>query len=108
MFSIALIIPTIVMFLPFILAQSRTDTELYSAFECGFDNLNHREFHSHPSFFYYQVIFLIFDMELVILIPLIWGSNTMSIITFSSFLLVVLLGWLYEWREGSLAWNKTC
>lgn len=82
--------------------------EKNSPFECGFDpNLSARLPFS-MRFFLLAVLFLIFDVEIVLLMPLplvfifsLWES---SLVLSIRFVLVLLFGLMHEWKEGSLNW----
>lgn len=84
------------------------DREKSSPFECGFDPLGSARLPFSIRFFLLAVIFLIFDVELVLLIPFpIFGFFFYSFFSFlvvSFFIIVLLLGVFHEWREGSLDW----
>nr|QXJ42322.1 NADH dehydrogenase subunit 3 [Sepiadarium kochi] len=90
--------------------RSLSDREKNSPFECGFDPSIYARAPFSMRFFLLAVIFLIFDVEIILLMPL-----TMSIMnSFSSwplmssiiFLIILLLGLLHEWNQGSLNWMK--
>nr|YP_010454111.1 NADH dehydrogenase subunit 3 [Inioteuthis japonica]QXJ42101.1 NADH dehydrogenase subunit 3 [Inioteuthis japonica] len=90
--------------------RSYKDREKNSPFECGFDpSINTRAPFS-MRFFLLAVIFLIFDVEIILLMPLtmnIMNSNTHWPLTSSiMFLIILLLGLMHEWNQGSLNWLK--
>ena len=84
------------------------DREKSSPFECGFDPLGTARLPFSMRFFLLAVIFLIFDVELVLLMPFpIFGFFFYSLFRFfivSMFIVVLLVGVFHEWREGSLDW----
>jgi len=74
-------------------------------FECGFDSFNVRVFPVSLRFFIFCIIFLILDLELIIIsvTPLvIWSRRFISNIVI--FLILVTLRILFEWLFGSLSW----
>nr|YP_010284552.1 NADH dehydrogenase subunit 3 [Xoanodera maculata]UKQ56295.1 NADH dehydrogenase subunit 3 [Xoanodera maculata] len=85
-----------------------TDREKSSPFECGFDPKNPARLPFSLQFFLIAVIFLIFDVEITLLLPMVITLTTSSIISYSSvvtFFLLILLGGLYhEWNQGALNW----
>nr|YP_009378338.1 NADH dehydrogenase subunit 3 [Petrasma pervernicosa]ARH10770.1 NADH dehydrogenase subunit 3 [Petrasma pervernicosa] len=108
---LALMIPAIVLILAWVLSYRTTsDREKSSPFECGFDPLGSARLPFSLRFFLLAVIFLIFDVEIVLLFPII---STLSMSASASalfggilFLLILIIGLLHEWREGSLDWAK--
>lgn len=84
------------------------DFEKNSSFECGFDSILTSRVPFSIQFFLLAVLFLIFDVEIVLLIPLplvLFFSSWENGIFFSFFFLVILfLGLFHEWKEGSLNW----
>jgi len=81
--------------------------EKISPFECGFDPLRNSRTPFSTRFFLLVVLFLIFDVEIALLFPilrLITGitSSTLLIVRFLVLLLILLLGTFHEWNEGAL------
>nr|YP_009252174.1 NADH dehydrogenase subunit 3 [Potomida littoralis]ALQ78685.1 NADH dehydrogenase subunit 3 [Potomida littoralis] len=85
--------------------------EKSSAFECGFDPLGSSRVPFSLRFFLLAVIFVVFDVEIVLLFPavLVVGSPLMWVggyMMLSVFLLLLFVGVVHEWREGSLEWES--
>nr|URX56594.1 NADH dehydrogenase subunit 3 [Pennella sp. (in: crustaceans)] len=80
-----------------------------SPFECGFDSkdLGRPLFSMH--FFLLAILFLVFDLELVILFPFLIFLGSVQGLSFSAggllFLLILLLGLVFEWNQGFLEWS---
>lgn len=75
------------------------------SFECGFDSFNVRVFPVSLRFFIFCIIFLILDLELIIIsiTPLvIWSRG--FIVNIVIFLFLVTLSLLIEWLFGRLRW----
>ena len=77
-----------------------------SAFECGFDVVSDSRVPFSLRFFLLTVVFLIFDVEIVLLLPIpfvverVEGSVVAGV-----FFGVLILGLVYEWYDGSLDWE---
>nr|QWB85748.1 NADH dehydrogenase subunit 3 [Acanthocinus griseus] len=84
------------------------DREKSSPFECGFDPKNSARLPFSLHFFLIAVIFLIFDVELTLILPLIISlkiSNMINYIYISIyFIIILLMGLFHEWNQGSLNW----
>nr|YP_009740738.1 NADH dehydrogenase subunit 3 [Calliptamus barbarus]QID03713.1 NADH dehydrogenase subunit 3 [Calliptamus barbarus]QOS48941.1 NADH dehydrogenase subunit 3 [Calliptamus barbarus]UBK10270.1 NADH dehydrogenase subunit 3 [Calliptamus barbarus] len=108
---ISFIIPLIVMVLATILSKKLiNDREKSSPFECGFDPKSSARMPFSLRFFLIAVIFLIFDVEIALILPIviILKSSNIMIWTMSTmFFILVLLGGLYhEWNQGALQWAE--
>nr|AXA45225.1 NADH dehydrogenase subunit 3 [Clavatula tripartita] len=108
---IALVLSNVVMLLGWVLSKrSISDREKSSPFECGFDPIKSARLPFSLRFFLLAIIFLIFDVEIVLLFPIL-ASMTSSIslslmFSFFIFLLILIVGLFHEWNEGSLDWAQ--
>nr|YP_009185950.1 NADH dehydrogenase subunit 3 [Scaphidium quadrimaculatum]ALO70890.1 NADH deshydrogenase subunit 3 [Scaphidium quadrimaculatum] len=84
------------------------DREKISPFECGFDPKSSARLPFSIQFFLIAMIFIIFDVELALLLPLIMTlkiSNIMNFMMISMFFIIILIIGLYhEWNQGTLNW----
>nr|WDS80469.1 NADH dehydrogenase subunit 3 [Nanhaipotamon longhaiense] len=108
---LTLLLSTLIMMLTSILAKKTiSDREKNSPYECGFDPKGSSRLPFSLRFFLIAVIFLIFDVEITLLLPIapvIYLSNVFSwLSTIIFFLMVLLLGLYYEWYQGALEWSK--
>nr|ARI50093.1 NADH dehydrogenase subunit 3 [Cittarium pica] len=99
----------VVMLLAWMLSKrSIGDREKSSPFECGFDPMGSARLPFSLRFFLLAVIFLIFDVEIVLLFPpIVKIFSTIDMYLFSGvigFLFILILGLFHEWNEGSLDW----
>nr|YP_009509736.1 NADH dehydrogenase subunit 3 [Aeneator elegans]AXF46352.1 NADH dehydrogenase subunit 3 [Aeneator elegans] len=108
---IALVLSIIVMGLGWVLAKRAiSDREKSSPFECGFDPIKSARLPFSLRFFLLAIIFLIFDVEIVLLFPILASMVTsLSLaLVFGTFifLVILILGLFHEWNEGSLDWAQ--
>nr|YP_009350318.1 NADH dehydrogenase subunit 3 [Odontotermes mathuri]YP_009350656.1 NADH dehydrogenase subunit 3 [Odontotermes minutus]AQP26816.1 NADH dehydrogenase subunit 3 [Odontotermes mathuri]AQP27569.1 NADH dehydrogenase subunit 3 [Odontotermes minutus] len=102
---------TIIMTLTTLISKkSNEDREKSSPFECGFDPKNSARLPFSSRFFLIAVIFMIFDVEIALLLPMpvtMMSSNVKSWMTVSiMFLLILIIGLYHEWNQGSLEWSE--
>nr|YP_010437828.1 NADH dehydrogenase subunit 3 [Euphaea ochracea]UTB53960.1 NADH dehydrogenase subunit 3 [Euphaea ochracea] len=106
-----IMLATVMMMMASLLSKkSITDREKNTPFECGFDPFYVARIPFSLKFFLIAVIFLIFDVEIAIILPAMMVMNTSSpmewMITFTMFILVLLVGLYYEWYQGALEWSN--
>nr|AWB99921.1 NADH dehydrogenase subunit 3 [Anopheles antunesi] len=111
MTSIIMIITIVVMMLATTLSKKTiTDREKCSPFECGFDPMNSSRLPFSLRFFLIAIIFLIFDVEIALLLPMILiikSSNLINwTITSLFFIFILIVGLYHEWNQGALEWNE--
>nr|AQP26505.1 NADH dehydrogenase subunit 3 [Odontotermes sp. BDIT9-1.3A]AQP27211.1 NADH dehydrogenase subunit 3 [Odontotermes sp. BDIT087] len=101
---------TIMMLTTLISKSNNEDREKSSPFECGFDPKNSARLPFSSRFFLIAVIFMIFDVEIALLLPMpitMMTSNMKSWMTVSiMFLLILIIGLYHEWNQGSLEWKN--
>nr|YP_010999378.1 NADH dehydrogenase subunit 3 [Arma koreana]WPM93263.1 NADH dehydrogenase subunit 3 [Arma koreana] len=90
--------------------SSEKDREKMSPFECGFDPKSSARTPFSIQFFLIAVLFLIFDIEIAIILPIIltmkWSLTSTWIITILLFILILIIGLYHEWNNGVLEWAK--
>ena len=81
-------------------------------YECGFETLSGRWNLFNFRFYGFALIFVIFDVEVVFLFP--WAASfgvlshefgAFVLLEMLAFVGILVVGWLYAWRKGSLEWS---
>nr|ACU87772.1 NADH dehydrogenase subunit 3 [Anthreptes rectirostris] len=110
MITLSLTLSIALTLLNFWLAQMTPDSEKLSPYECGFDPLGSARLPFSIRFFLVAILFLLFDLEIALLLPLPWATQLQSPITTlalaSSLILLLTLGLIYEWIQGGLEWAE--
>nr|APX40180.1 NADH dehydrogenase subunit 3 [Cryptocephalus quadripunctatus] len=107
---ISMILFMMILLLNLISKKSFSDREKSSPFECGFDPKTSARLPFSMQFFLIAIIFLIFDVEIALLIPLIKSMTNSSLISFSLismfFIFILIIGLIHEWNQGALNWKN--
>nr|ANJ03930.1 NADH dehydrogenase subunit 3 [Bagarius yarrelli] len=94
----------------FWLPQMSPDTEKLSPYECGFDPLGSARLPFSLRFFLVAILFLLFDLEIALLLPLPWGNQlpdpAHTLMWAAAVLVLLTLGLIYEWLQGGLEWAE--
>lgn len=110
MFLITAALATILITISFWLPQTLPDTEKLSPYECGFDPLGTARLPFSLRFFLVAILFLLFDLEIALLLPIPWAINlthpTTTLLWISLIILLLTLGLIYEWLAGGLEWAE--
>nr|YP_005088740.1 NADH dehydrogenase subunit 3 [Ctenoptilum vasava]AEB71607.1 NADH dehydrogenase subunit 3 [Ctenoptilum vasava] len=108
---IIIIISNIIMLLSLIISKkSFKDREKCSPFECGFDPKSSARNPFSLHFFLITVIFLIFDVEIALIFPMIYSFKMTNLIIWSKtsifFIFMLLIGIYHEWNQNMLNWTN--
>lgn len=104
-------IANIIIILSILLSKkSNSDREKCSPFECGFDPKSSARIPFSLHFFLITIIFLIFDVEIALIFPIIKTFKLVSYILWFKirffFILILLLGLYHEWNQNILKWTN--
>jgi NADH-quinone oxidoreductase subunit A len=99
----------------FLLGPKRPTPEKLAPYECGIVPLEDARKSIFVRYYLVAMLFILFDMEIVFLIP--WavvfrqltftGSKValFGLIEMGIFLAILILGYVYAWRKGALEWD---
>ena len=106
--SVLILLNPIISFTP--LSKARIDADKISAYECGFTSiLGQNRAPITVSFYIVGILFLIFDLEIALLIPIVGSLNTLGITaywTVAIFISLLTFGFIYELGSGALNWAR--
>nr|YP_001686718.1 NADH dehydrogenase subunit 3 [Canis lupus chanco]ACH78262.1 NADH dehydrogenase subunit 3 [Canis lupus laniger]ALT55533.1 NADH dehydrogenase subunit 3 [Canis lupus]ABZ05792.1 NADH dehydrogenase subunit 3 [Canis lupus chanco]WEM12258.1 NADH dehydrogenase subunit 3 [Canis lupus]WEM12271.1 NADH dehydrogenase subunit 3 [Canis lupus] len=101
---------SLLVLIAFWLPQLNIYTDKTSPYECGFDPMGSARLPFSMKFFLVAITFLLFDLEIALLLPLPWASQTNKLTTMliMALLLISLLAasLAYEWTEKGLEWTE--
>jgi NADH-quinone oxidoreductase subunit A len=98
--------------LPFVFAPAKPDPEKLSAYECGFPAFDDARMIFDVRFYLVSILFIIFDLEVAFLFP--WAISLphmppeigqFAFGSMMAFLIVLTVGFAYEWKKGALEWE---
>ena len=84
------------------------DPEKLSPFECGFEAFEDARMKFDVRYYLVAILFILFDLEIAFLFP--WAIVLQDIgwfgyIGMMVFLLILVVGFVYEWKKGALEWE---
>lgn len=95
--------------IPRLLGTRRSNAVKLEAYECGVPSLTEgARGRFSVRFYLVAILFILFDVEVVFLLP--WAAEhkrlgmgvTLAVLTF---LALIVLGYIYEWKRGGLEWE---
>ena len=111
-FGIAIVLGVGFVLAAAILAPKSPDPEKLSTYECGFNAFDDARMKFDVRFYLVSIRFIIFDLEVAFLFP--WAVTLMKLPpetaqfafwSMMTFLGVLTVGFIYEWKKGALEWE---
>lgn len=92
----------------FALGRGEKDPEKLSPYECGFEAFEDTRMRFDVRYYLVAILFIIFDLEIAFFFP--WAValdriGLFGLAAMSVFLAVLVVGFIYEWRNGALEWD---
>nr|YP_011010504.1 NADH dehydrogenase subunit 3 [Halovelia heron]WPW47132.1 NADH dehydrogenase subunit 3 [Halovelia heron] len=88
--------------------KDKNNREKMTPFECGFDPKSSSRMPFSMQFFMIAIIFLIFDVEIIIILPTIKITQITNMTSWYlitvTFIIILILGLYYEWKNKILEW----
>lgn len=94
--------------LSYIFVKQNEDIEKISSYECGFQPFEDSRNKFNIKYYLIAILFIIFDLELIFLVPWVLTLNSCGIVSFwimLVFLFILTVGFVYEWKIGALEWD---
>jgi len=94
--------------LGFLLGRGSKDQEKLSPYECGFEPYEDSRMKFDVRYYLVAILFIIFDLEIAFLFP--WavaldGIGMFGFVAMAVFLILLVVGFIYEWKKGALEWD---
>lgn len=102
-----LFISCILLLLSYILNYQENNFVKLSSYECGFQPFEDSRQSFNIEFYLVGILFVIFDLEIIFLFPLCLCLKLVGIFGLFwayLFLVVLTIGFVYEWLKGGLDW----
>ena len=107
-FGVAFALGLVLMSLGFLFGPRKPDSEKLSPYECGFDAFEDSRIKFDVRYYLVAIVFIVFDLEIAFLFP--WAVSlgaigTAGLAAMGIFLLILVIGFVYEWKKGALEWD---
>lgn len=105
---IAILLAFIIVTLSYLLAVQNPETEKLSPYECGFEPYEDARNTFEIKFYLVAILFIIFDIETMFLLPWSVSLSQLSNLGFWSmidFIIELGIGFVYVWYVGALEWD---
>ena len=104
----ALIFAGIMLSIGFTFGANNPDPEKNSPYECGFEAFEDSRMNFDIRYYLVAILFIIFDLEIAFLFPwaiVIHEVGLTGLISMAIFLMILVVGFIYEWKKGALEWD---
>jgi len=107
--TLSLLLAVIIFGASYAIVPKAYDLEKISPYECGFDPFEDTRAKFDVRFYLVSILFIIFDLEITFLFP--WAVsltflNNAGYFSMIFFLLILTIGFAYEWGKGALNWKN--
>lgn len=105
---VAIALSLIILIFSYLLVVQNPETEKMSAYECGFEPYEDARNKFDVKFYLIAMLFIIFDIETMFLIPWSITVSKLNLLGFWSmidFIIELGIGFIYIWYIGGLDWD---
>ncbi len=105
---LAFLLPTATIVMGVLLGPHRPDPIKNATYESGVETIGDTWVQFKAQYYLIGLIFLIFDVEVIFLFPIALAYRQLSlfgVLATMTFVVILLLGLLLEWRKGALEWQ---
>ena len=98
----------LLMTLGFLFGPRRPDPQKLSPYECGFEAFEDSRMKFDVRYYLVAILFIVFDLEIAFLFPWAVALDSVGLVGVAAmgvFLLVLVVGFIYEWKKGALDWE---
>jgi NADH-quinone oxidoreductase subunit A len=91
-----------------LVSPRKSGTDKNSTYECGLKSKGDAWMQFRSEYYLYGIIFLIFDVETIFLLPFATAFTALpagAFLAMMVFLLLLVEGLVWAWRKGVLTWN---
>nr|AAT08639.1 NADH dehydrogenase subunit 3 [Bipes canaliculatus] len=110
MFFAMLLLSLLLLLISFWLPQASPEEQKLTPYECGFDPIGPAHLPFSIRFFLVAILFLLFDLEVALLLPLPWALNLsapqLPATAATALIILLTIGLIYEWLQGGLEWAE--
>ena len=104
------------LFLNFLVTKKKNSKEKNEIFECGEPTIGDSKLKVNGHFYNVALLYILFDLEVSLLVPVLLVykdliKNNGILVPFCTllfFLVLLIVGFVYEWREGNISWIRDC
>jgi NADH-quinone oxidoreductase subunit A len=94
--------------LGFVFGPRRPDPQKLAPYECGFEAFEDSRMKFDVRYYLVAILFIVFDLEIAFLFPWAVALDSIGVVGLAAmgvFLLVLVVGFVYEWKKGALEWD---
>ena len=89
-------------------ARFHNDRDKLSPYECGFEAFEDTRMRFDVRYYLVAILFIVFDLEIAFLFP--WAValghiGATGLAAMAIFLVILVVGFIYEWKKGALDWD---